>query len=510
MGKAKLLKIGDKEVLSTKITYDDLIVLYQQYVATYGEIPTSIVSDHAHNLPNRKTINNILKEQNIEYCDFIKQFNVKTKRIIKIENQVDAYKQMFPIMIQNITYNLFGNIDIIHKKSNHNAYYLNLIDNEGYRYNCTFKTVMAAKKINKPLNRFFKRNSYTYENINLYCKLHNIALKLDDYSNLPVSNYARENLPFIDNNGNLVVISWNDVQRRNLKDRTDDEMIKIENKVYMSKECASDIIVKKYKELQRPLLQSDFEGIKTTKDSVGIRIIWRIWGNFSNMIKDLELPEHDSYYRPNNKYYKSHEEIMSSIKYACDMVLNENRTIITSVDLEKYTGLNMNRIRNHCKLDNVDFKQLLKNYGCEMQPAGNGMNYIFSDSEKVVSKFEYDFSLFLRKHGLNYNVDYFRDIPYKTLDKSYTGNMNCDYLLILNNHKIYIELAGILGNKNHQEAYRNNIHINSKSKETYRLKLYQKREIFERNHLEYYILLPDEMNENTYNDILNKYLKEAA
>ena len=68
----------------------------------------------------------------------------------------------------------------------------------------------------------------------------------------------------------------------------------------------------------------------------------------------------------------------------------------------------------------------------------------------------------------------------------------------------------ILVNKEHQEAYRNNFVINSKSKELYRQKLYQKREIFERNWLEYYILLPDEMNENTYQNILNKYLKEVA
>lgn len=68
----------------------------------------------------------------------------------------------------------------------------------------------------------------------------------------------------------------------------------------------------------------------------------------------------------------------------------------------------------------------------------------------------------------------------------------------------------VLCNKEHQEAYRNNFVINSKSKELYRQKLYQKRKIFERNGLEYYILLSDEMNENAYQNILNKHLKEVA
>ena len=88
--------------------------------------------------------------------------------------------------------------------------------------------------------------------------------------------------------------------------------------------------------------------------------------------------------------------------------------------------------------------------------------------------------------------------------------MNCDYCINFNGQLVYIELAGILGNKEHQDAYRNNIPIKSKSKEEYRQKLNQKREMFERNNLEYYILLPDEMNEETYKNILKKYLKEAA
>ena len=138
------------------------------------------------------------------------------------------------------------------------------------------------------------------------------------------------------------------------------------------------------------------------------------------------------------------------------------------------------------------------------------MNYKFDDGEVTTSLYEYEFSRFLRSNNILFNESYFRNIPYKSIDSSYSGKMNCDYLIILNNKKVYIELAGILGNKGHQEAYRNNTTIKSKSKELYRQKLYQKRDIFERNGLDYYILLPDEMNEETYKNILNKYLKEVA
>ena len=83
--------------------------------------------------------------------------------------------------------------------------------------------------------------------------------------------------------------------------------------------------------------------------------------------------------------------------------------------------------------------------------------------------------------------------------------MNCDYVISNGNDVIYVELAGMLGNKEQQVAFRNNTHIhNSKAKETYRLKLNKKKELFEKNNLTFYILLPDEMNETTYIDIINK------
>ena len=43
------------------------------------------------------------------------------------------------------------------------------------------------------------------------------------------------------------------------------------------------------KDLNRPLLQSDFENTKTTDESIGIRVIWRLWGTFNNMIDCISL-----------------------------------------------------------------------------------------------------------------------------------------------------------------------------------------------------------------------------
>lgn len=422
--------------------------------------------------------------------------------------RIERVQKYFPLKMTcgDILELLYAEIDLDTDKV-----MVHCVDQNGYKYkfmNEKLSTIQSSNYTSE-LNKFFKRNSYTYENINNYCKINNIDLKIEN-GNYPVSGYAREKLPFKNSKGETIITTWNAIQTSKLANRTDEEIVAIKNKKYMSKEKAIPIILKKYKELKRPLLQSDFEGIETSDNSIGIRVIWRIWGTFTNMIKELGLPEHDFYFKPNAKNYKSHEEIMDSIKNACYEISKENRKIIMISDLEKYTNMSVNRLRKHCQKDGTTLNKLVESYGYKIQSTGNGMNYIFLDGEKVVSRYEYDFSNFLRENNLMYNKTYFRNIPYKTLDNEYSGNMNCDYLIILNNKKVYIELAGILGNKSHQEAYRNNIPINSKSKEIYRQKLYQKRDIFERNNLDYYILLPDEINENTYKRILEKYLKEVA
>lgn len=244
------------------------------------------------------------------------------------------------------------------------------------------------------------------------------------------------------------------------------------------------------------------------KDGVGIRTIRKFWGELWLMQKDLGMKitgKHGS--------ILSNEDTLKEIDIICNTVKNtENRTLITYNDFRKYGTYSDNRrYAEVCKnIKGCSFREYIQSIGFELQNAGNGMNYKFDDGEKTTSLYEYNFSLFIRKNGFEYGKTYFRNIYYKKLDDRYNGNMNCDYRIDFENKSVYIELAGILGNKEHQEAYRNNIKIKSKSKEDYRQKLNQKREIFERNNLDYYILLPDEMNEDTYKNILNKYLKEVA
>lgn len=431
------------------------------------------------------------------------------------ETQIKHIKEQFPLKFSDTTtlFLLNENIDVAYnEKLKCKKYRLNLIDNEGYKYYADYNLTMnTLEKIKNP-TRFFYNNKYTYDNINHFCELNNIDLSVDG-TGLPLSGYAREKLCMVNSNGEVHKISWNQLQHYTFQYQDGYEDVKKINydETHMTKEKASEIIYDLYNKLKRPLLQRDFRGVQTTENTVGIRIIYRHWGNFTSMIKELGLPEHDYYYKPFDKNYVPHNEIINGIHKVCKSVSNSGRTTIMCSDfMDVNIVSDMTTLKRHCELENTTLNKIIESYGCIMQPSGNGLNHIFSDGEKVVSKYEYDFSMYLRHNGLVFGKDYFRDIRYKNIDEVYTGNMNCDYKIIVNDVVIYIELAGILGNKEHQIAYRENTPIKSKSKELYRTKLNEKRDMFERNNLEYYILLPDEMNETTYKEILSKYIKEVA
>lgn len=428
----------------------------------------------------------------------IKEYDIR-RRIIEL-------KSKFPIQIHNgITVNFLD--DYLDEKRH---LWIDCIDQYGYKYRVDSNRVVILPNSNYTtgLRPFFKNNPHTFDNINVFLKINKIPLVLIDEVDYNKGSSKMYRFQSVD--GRIIKQKWNSIQSNPNSYINIDEKIAHIKRRQMTKERAIQIICKKEKELGRPLLQTDFENVKTTEDSIGIRVIWKFWGTFSNMIAELGLIKHDSFYRPNDVNYTPHDEVMNLIKSVCEKVKSNGRNTIMYSDFEKHTNLDVTKFRRHCALENTTLNDIVRLYGCELQRAGNGMNYRFEDGEFTVSKYEYDFSQFLRENGFEYGKTYFRNIYYKTLDNEYAGNMNCDYCVNINGHLIYIELAGILGNKEHQNAYRNNVPLKSKSKEEYRQKLNQKRDVFERNGLEYYILLPDEMNENIYKNIINKYQTEVA
>lgn len=389
---------------------------------------------------------------------------------------------------------------------NNKDWNLIIYDNEGYKYKTTNHRLSNSSKIHCELNRFFKRNPFTYYNINNYCKINEIDLHIDG-TELPISGLSREKLNFIDSNKNKYNLSWNELQVHPERYRKDyyEILCNKRNINKISKEEVVKIIYDMQSKLDRPIDSRDFR-VKQ-EGCIGIRTIIKYWGEVWLMQKELGLTitgKHSS--------ILSSDECLNEIKTLCNTVYEEeNRKVITIDDFRKYATYSDARpYREACNKTGETLKTYIEHLGFALQDAGTGFNYIYDDTERVVSMHEYKFSNFLRSIGLAYNKDYFRDIKYKTLTSEYKGNMNCDYEIHFQGRIFYIELAGMLGNKVHDKCYRNNIPIQSKSKEKYRLGLIKKKEIFERENLEYYILLPSDMTEENYKKILYKINQEVA
>lgn len=426
------------------------------------------------------------------------------------EAKIEEILNSFPIYFSDdIVYNLYSDvIDIVYDENRKiYNYYIKIIDNFGYKHYVNYKIFKDNIGKHKSLTKFFYGNPYTYDNINLFCKLNDIDLKIDG-TNLPVIGAARNKFDFYNSQGEVKNVSWNQIQNytETYKNDWNDIKLKRRQERKLSKVDVINIVKKMEKSKGSPLDVYDF--YPKQKDGVGIRTIRKFWGELWIMQKELGMKitgKHGS--------ILSDEEVVKEIKNICNTVKNvENRTVIMHNDFKTYgTYSDSHRYADACKkLKNCSLRKYIELLGFKLQPTGNGMNYIFIDGEKTVSKYEYDFSIFLRENGFEYNKTYYRNIYYKNLDSEYTGNMNCDYCIDFNGKLVYIELAGILGNKEHQNAYRNNLEIKSKSKEKYRQCLNKKREIFKRNNLNYYILLPDEMNIDNYKNIIKYEMQKVA
>ena len=68
---AVILNVDGREVISTKITYKDLIWLYKDYEKRNGKLPTTKDGLLKNNLPQGRIVNRVIAENNKTYNDFM-------------------------------------------------------------------------------------------------------------------------------------------------------------------------------------------------------------------------------------------------------------------------------------------------------------------------------------------------------------------------------------------------------------------------------------------------------
>ena len=94
MAQAKLLDVVGRQVLTTEVTYDDLVILYKQYIEKYGEVPIFSKCDAKHNMPQGRIINRVIAEKGITYNDFLLQFG-KVSHVRTESKDYDLYVKRF-------------------------------------------------------------------------------------------------------------------------------------------------------------------------------------------------------------------------------------------------------------------------------------------------------------------------------------------------------------------------------------------------------------------------------
>lgn len=88
------LTVGNKRINTTDVTYEDLVILYKQYIDTYGEVPIYSKCDAKHNMPQGRIINRVIAEKGITYNDFLLQFG-KVCHVRTGNRDYDIYVKKF-------------------------------------------------------------------------------------------------------------------------------------------------------------------------------------------------------------------------------------------------------------------------------------------------------------------------------------------------------------------------------------------------------------------------------
>ncbi len=492
------LDVNGKKVNTDNLTYEDLIMLSKQFFDKTGEYPDLRNSKSANNLPTHERINEILLKAGKTRLDYLSDLGCNNNKILsRYMTEEQRNLKFFPFVLSN-------NMTLFYYKSDEpqsiNVKWVHVHDQDGFMYYTTRALLQHNKKYNTYPHKFnFQNKRYLKYNMNRFLELNHANIRV---TNVPdEATTVNDQIEFQTASGILYYNSWYFV-RKHFEIITD-SFVTMMNSYYLSRditvENAKQIVYDKYKQLGRPLVSSDF--IYTDSNSISQSVIKKIWGSFKNMCIQLQIPYVYNETLKYNVYKNSRKEI---VKYVCDSVKSTGRDIITTRDFDnadipyKYQSLKrLFESNGECIADFIQAN------GCTFQKSGVGMNYVFQDGEKVYSSYEYDFSTLLRSFGFCYNDTYFRDVPYSLIDKGYNGNMNCDYLIKYNGKTLFVELAGYLSDTKHIQAYYNNETISIKSKDQYRLKLYEKEKIFKDNDIPYQIILNPNLNINYYIGIIN-------
>jgi hypothetical protein len=263
----------------------------------------------------------------------------------------------------------------------------------------------------------------------------------------------------------------------------------------VSKEMATNMILKKAKELNYKLKIEDFK--YNNQDEIGIGTIKRIWGSFNNMLLELNLQINQV---GRSTLEKSIEELENDIKQLCDHLYKINGHKIVSIDDVRNCEWCQSEgtYNRRFKMEfNMTLGEYISSIGFTPNKIGMGMVYEFEDGEMTKSKYEYEVSNYLREQ----NISYVRNVHYSTFTE-YKGNKDCDYVININGELWYLEVAGML---THDE-----INEDDYIKKKYKKDIEYKEKLLKESKVNYKIIYPNNFKEKQIHNIFSFLYKELV
>ena len=441
---------------------------------------------------NSRTLNRCaIREGYDSFSDFKLKNNIESKAINKkvyLDDIIDSYKNFYK------EYNKFPTVEDCSKCD---YLYSRSVTNRVLKQNNMVLSDLCdliSGGVENKYTIFISRDVSKYEEYKQkyidICNSIGKPISIKDFKNynIPSHTWFIEHCPNKDIKGYIDFYKWCGFKNEN--DITKDESM--------------GIIYNMQLNLDRPLMYDDFRS--PTKDTIGISIVRKYWGTMNKMKKELglEIVQEDMV----SKHIEDIKLIINEIKNVCDLVhSNENREVIMTTDITKYNKLNLSiqSFNKICKQNNTTVRKIVESYGYKYQKEGTGMVIYYDDGEVTKSSLEYLFTNKLRELGYEYNINYFRDVRYRTFVNNYDGLLDCDYEIHIGNKVLYIEIAGML--RDYKWKYKNPELISSKSKKRYAEKLNEKENMFIKDELNYFILFPSDLKEenldNLFKDILH-------
>lgn len=350
MGKAIYLNVDGKQVLSTAITYQDLVWLYADFNKKNGRLPKTSEGLAKNNLPQQRIIKHILEDAGVTYNDFMLQFG-KVQHVRADIKNYDFYIQRFKevsnklgraLFSEELVNNVYGLPSASWLVKNCPNKSINKYDDFvkwlGYKSNklqkddkdVANKLIMLEKQLGRPITK----NDITLDNVGfsdivvtrIWGSLNNCKEQLGLMKTLPTQpkpfEYYKNLLDEILDNISTAIdrkfISWRDIESSKYNPKSTDHKTLV--KAFKSAEVDIFAYIKSKGFMMNP---SSFSFHYTFDD--GERVVSSMEYDFSQFLKSMGYVYNNGYYR--DILYRTFITDLKKTKANCDYVINKNGTL---------------------------------------------------------------------------------------------------------------------------------------------------------------------------------------